>query len=194
MQKTAYTKVFTDLKNYLVVAIINYEAVGYIVSYELQRQTGFFIEGVINISMYDIVVTREQYENIQISIGALPPETGGILGEKGGVVSCFYFDHHAKSLTDCYSPNIKDLNFVISDWKSKGISFCGLIHSHPSGVRRLSYKDRKFAEDILKASGGKLTDLLFPIVQSTYDSEHFEIVPYVIKQQEVIPATLQIIL
>ena len=81
--------------------------------------------------MYDIVIAREQYEKIQMSIGTLPPETGGILGEKDGVVSCFYFDNHAESLADGYSPNIEDLNFVISDWESKGVSFCGLIHSHP---------------------------------------------------------------
>lgn len=96
------------------------------------------------------------------TVGALPPETGGILGESGGVVCAFFFDAIGGA-PDTYAPSTTLLNEQIALWQEQGISFAGIVHSHPNGVNCLSPRDMAYAEEIF-FSNPQMREILFPIV------------------------------
>ena len=58
------------------------------------------------------------------------PETGGILGVNGNVVSEFHHDNTGTTTERNYIPDIDSLNAVLRDWKRRGIEFVGFVHSH----------------------------------------------------------------
>ena len=54
--------------------------------------------------------------SIKNTVGNLIPETGGIIGQKDGVVCKFYFDDDSKSGRAYYCPNVHTLNEIIHKW------------------------------------------------------------------------------
>ena len=53
-----------------------------------------------------------------------PPEIGGILGGKNGVVTCHVLDYGKTGGSPCsYTPNIAYLNRKIEEWFKDGIEF-----------------------------------------------------------------------
>ncbi len=95
----------------------------------------------------------------------VPPETGGILGEKDGIISHFIFDKGLGSTEYAiYIPNTIQLNEQINKWRYDGINFCGIVHSHMSEQPTLSSTDKEYIELILHSLSHFTKQLYFPIV------------------------------
>ena len=57
-----------------------------------------------------------------------PPEIGGILGGKNGVVTCHVLDYGKTGGSPCsYTPNIAYLNRKIEEWFKDGIEFMCIL-------------------------------------------------------------------
>jgi len=129
---------------------------------------------------YSMHMTPQVAEAIKSFIGMHPAERGGMLGhDASGVITHFFADTNAaRTSSVIYDPNIQQMNAQIQKWKSQGITFCGFVHSHPSGITQLSQPDIKYAGDILDAFTG-LDKLHLPIVMTVPDAGEFRIIPYV---------------
>ena len=108
-------------------------------------------------------IERKVLEEIISTIGQSKPETGGVLGMKDGVICAFYFDKNADSELGAYCPNTDDINSKLQEWGDEGISFAGIIHSHPNNCRLLSNGDEEGIKTIVKAIPA-FEELYFPIV------------------------------
>ena len=110
-------------------------------------------------------ICRDIYNNILISVNEIPPESGGILGERDKIVQFVEYDEGVKNEKMCsYSPNVEKLNLVIQDWQRKGIMFCGIFHTHFFGVETLSEGDILYIKSIMKQMPLEIKKLFFPIV------------------------------
>ncbi len=108
-------------------------------------------------------ITKKLFTSIVTLTPSVPPESGGILGEKDGVICAFHFDDSIQTtLRAAYIPNIPALNQKIRQWAGEGISFCGLFHSHPNGQDVLSEADIAYITRILCVNPVK--SLYFPLV------------------------------
>ena len=117
-------------------------------------------------------MTREVFNKVQLSIGNMKPEQGGILGIRGDgdIIDCFVHDKSAKVGYAEYSPDVAFLNNVINrDWNENGIDFCGFIHSHPGQSSELSKADIEYAKRIMEAFD--LAYLYMPLVNSSADGK-----------------------
>ena len=92
------------------------------------------------------------YRDILSSIGALPPETGGILlGPVGSndVVE-FFFDQGGSCSTSTYSPDhVALMRKMREEWLPAGIDMKGFVHSHPGRYARLSPGDLVYIRRLL---------------------------------------------
>lgn len=95
-----------------------------------------------------------------------PPESGGILGQKDGVICAFAFDPGTLASPECavYIPQIEALNAQIEQWTREGIAFCGMFHSHLPGAETLSADDLIYINTIAAAVPDGILPLYFPIV------------------------------
>lgn len=126
-------------------------------------------------------IKKEIYNNILTSVKDIPPESGGILGEKDGVIQFVVYDEGRKTRKMCsYSPNVQKLNVVIQDWQEKGILFCGIFHTHFFGVETLSEGDRLYIKMIMEQMPIEIKRLFFPIVLLPQR----EMVVYVAKKEQ----------
>ena len=110
-------------------------------------------------------ILRHTYD-VLCSLPCAPPETGGILGGKSGIISTYDIDLGLDTFDnyDHYHPNVKKLNQVISDWVKQGISFYGLFHSHFPGGEQLSFGDQKYIFQIMMTMPQEVNELFFPII------------------------------
>ena len=109
-------------------------------------------------------IYSEVYEEI-IQCPPVPPEMGGILGMKKGVVcACTYDQPPLQRDRAIYIPNVEFLNKRICEWKEQGISFCGMFHSHPFNQPKLSGEDNEYIKTIFQVMPETVRDLFFPIV------------------------------
>lgn len=130
-------------------------------------------------------IARSVLDQIQHSVGALAPETGGMLGGNRdlGVVTHFHFDEQAHRTRVTYSPDCQTLNRVLSDeWNPAGVQLMGFVHSHPRGIRAPSGGDEVYAERILAAIP-EMDRVLLPIVMATPDNGRFELLPFAATRQ-----------
>lgn len=111
-------------------------------------------------------ILKSIYDEILTNTPVLPPETGGIIGGRDGIVTSVYFDKGelSNSAPSVYSPNIMLINKVIYNWSESGISFYGIFHSHYSRDRKLSSGDKKYIMEIMRAMPVTVGQLYFPIV------------------------------
>jgi proteasome lid subunit RPN8/RPN11 len=108
-------------------------------------------------------ITANVLKDIMSSFPPAPPERGGIIGGKNGIVSVFCYDNAGPSEQAVYIPDTVYLNSVIKEWYRSGISFFGMIHSHLRNEPSLSTGDIQYIEAIM--SGMKPGEkLYFPIV------------------------------
>lgn len=110
-------------------------------------------------------------------LGAFPAERGGILAEKDGVVTSFYFDK--VSLNSCdfntYIPDVVSLSEVIYDWEcNQNLVFCGFIHSHPAQKQVLSKNDIQYALQVL----GTYTELDYLLMGIIGENHSFPLKMY----------------
>lgn len=89
--------------------------------------------------------------SIMNSVGASPPETGGILGgpKDSDDITEFVRDDGGKWTGTTYTPDHEALNRMLrDDWKPKGLDFKGFVHSHPEGYTQLSPGDLRYIRRI----------------------------------------------
>jgi hypothetical protein len=120
------------------------------------------------------------FEAIRATVGALPAETGGMLGgdPNTGIVTHFHFDATASHTRASYSPDHGELTRVLEEhWNPLGVRLLGFVHSHPRSYRMPSYGDEVYATRILRAIPD-LRRLLLPVVISEHGGGQFELLPY----------------
>lgn len=103
-------------------------------------------------------------KDILDSIPNHPPEIGGILGGKDGIITQCYIDCKSSSLGCYYSPDIISLDKIIFDWQKDNISFMGIFHTHFGGAKTLSDGDKIYISKIMQAMPERLNKLYFPVV------------------------------
>ena len=120
-----------------------------------------------SINKYDmminnILMTKEVYNQILDTIAVQPPETGGVLGRKNGIICKYFYDGNADINQYEYVPNVEKINTILAQWLKDDIEFAGIIHSHPEDVNELSYADIHYARKILQENS--LEYVIFPLV------------------------------
>lgn len=121
------------------------------------------------------------YENILNNYPIPPPEQGGILGMKNGIV-CEYYHDNSCSISDkaVYEPDVDCLNRTIEEWDERGVLFAGIIHSHISGQDSLSSDDKLYIELLFRVMPEWMNELYFPIVLP----EQRQVISYVAKKSD----------
>lgn len=95
----------------------------------------------------------------------VPPETGGILGSKNGIICEYFFDEGlADSSRAIYKPDIDKLNKQISIWNNERTAFCGIAHTHIFGQHSLSDDDIIYIKSIMNSMPASVKFLYFPII------------------------------
>ena len=110
-------------------------------------------------------IFKEVYDYILSNVSNVPPEMGGILGERENIICDVQLDAGMNNNKQCsYEPNVIFLNKVISKWEKDNIQFCGIFHTHFHGVASLSNGDIKYIEEIMDAMPDEIKFLYFPVV------------------------------
>lgn len=133
----------------------------------------------------NILMTKEVYDQILDTIGVQPPETGGVLGRKNGIICKYFYDGNADINPYRYVPNVENINPILSQWLKEDIEFAGLIHSHPENIKALSYADIYYARKILQENN--LEYIIFPLVVKK------AIYMYLIKESSIYQCGVRII-
>lgn len=110
-------------------------------------------------------ITAEVIDQIMNTIGARPPESGGILlgPADSQDVTAYYFDNTARCSGVTYTPDTDLLQKLIDErWTPAGLEFRGFVHSHP-GLCRLSHGDLDYIRNIL-AANPQMQRFIAPIV------------------------------
>ncbi len=96
---------------------------------------------------------------------SVPPESGGFLGSKAGIICAFEFDNGL--FTDnqgTYRPNYELLLRTASLWDRKNIKFRGIFHTHLRTQETLSSDDKEFIKAIMKENRNNFKTMYFPLV------------------------------
>lgn len=93
-----------------------------------------------------------------------PPECGGIIGGRNGIICSVFFDISASMNSVSYTPNIKFLNESIKQWNINGIEFYGIFHTHACNWRTLSKEDENYIKSIMTCVSDYTDRLYFPVV------------------------------
>lgn len=117
-----------------------------------------------------LTIESRTYEKMIKAIASHPPESGGVLGGNFHTISRFHFDEFAYTDSNTYVPDIATLNRVIQSWKSEGLHFMGIVHSHDQHPRVLSTDDISFAHSILHTNKSTLSQIYFILVICPYIS------------------------
>lgn len=114
-------------------------------------------------------IRKDTCQQILSAYSSVPPEQGGILGMKNGVI-CEYIHDNSGLETNraVYVPNIAFLNECIAKWADEGVEFCGMVHSHPSEQKELSSGDYEYIVKIYQFNP-QLGILYFPIIVGDHD-------------------------
>ena len=100
-----------------------------------------------------------------IDCPSAPPETGGILGSKNGIICEYFFDEGLANLSRAiYKPDINKLNKQISIWSNERTAFCGIAHTHLLGQDSLSDDDIIYIKSIMNSMPASIKFLYFPII------------------------------
>lgn len=124
-------------------------------------------------------VTRIVARQIRATIGARPPEQGGMLGrDPTGTITHFHFDQSAHRTGATYSPDTTTINQLLAtNWNPANIRLAGFVHSHYQTMPAPSGGDRAYAKKILDANPD-MEELLLPIVVTDPDRDGYELRPY----------------
>lgn len=114
--------------------------------------------------MSNMCIKDELYKDL-LRRPTVPPETGGILGRRKGVICAVFYDEgliHTESAV--YQPNVDRLNQCIYEWEQEEIEFCGMFHTHFPGQETLSTGDKIYIQKIMESMPDQIKRLYFPIV------------------------------
>ena len=112
-----------------------------------------------------IKIAASVYQRMMMDMPYPPPESGGILGSRDGVVCKIYLDQSQQSQTSLiYQPDIEQLNHQIQAWQQDGIRFAGMFHTHIAEEETLSGDDLAYIKRIVHVLPKGYGQLFFPIV------------------------------
>lgn len=112
-----------------------------------------------------MTIDKFTYNRLCSAFSPVPPEAGGIIGSVAGCVCAFVYDPGTPNLTrGCYTPNIDFLNQTIAQWYTQNITFCGIVHSHPSKQPMLSEADLFYIKTIMDSMPPHINALYFPVI------------------------------
>ncbi|MBQ7323737.1 MAG: Mov34/MPN/PAD-1 family protein [Clostridia bacterium] len=114
-----------------------------------------------NITMY--YIQQNILTEIIQTIGDSPIESGGIIGWRNHTICTYYFDKTNIQFEAEYTPNVEKLNQIIKHWAKDGVTFIGIVHSHPNGYNRPSISDEIYVRTLME-DNKSLTKLIFPIL------------------------------
>lgn len=109
-------------------------------------------------------IYEDVYQNLLKSYNPVPPENGGIMGIKDGVI-CDYVHDCGIAISDraVYVPDVDFLNSVIEKWAAEEINFAGIVHSHLPTQKRLSQADTEYIKSVFSAVPERIKELYFPV-------------------------------
>ena len=109
-------------------------------------------------------IKHKTYKEILTHYTSAPPERGGILGKKDGIIVDYIHDNTCPILNRAiYVPDKEFLNKCIEEWAKKDIEFCGIVHSHPDGQDTLSGGDMEYIKALYEVNS-QLKNSYFPLV------------------------------
>lgn len=108
-------------------------------------------------------IAKDVYNKIVFDTPKPPPETGGALFQKNGIVSRLVFDSGLYEYGK-YTPDVDFLNHQIKEFAEIGYEFCGIFHSHFPFGENLSNDDKRYIEIITLSLKNQINKLYFPIV------------------------------
>lgn len=110
-------------------------------------------------------ILKNLYDEISSKYVIPPPEQGGILGIKNGIV-CEYYHDASSNITNCavYEPDVEVLNKKIEEWGDGDINFGGIVHSHLIGQAELSLDDKEYIKLLFNSLPDQINSLYFPII------------------------------
>ena len=109
-------------------------------------------------------ITERAYKKL-LECPFVPPELGGIIGGHGDLIDHVMFDTPPSDSNQTnYSPNTELLNRCIEDWRSQGIQWFGLFHTHAAQWTTLSSADLEYINTIVNSVLEDGESLLFPLV------------------------------
>lgn len=97
-------------------------------------------------------IAERVVREIMLTIGARPPETGGILlGPLGTeIITHYHFDDAAACSAVTYTPDHVGLGRRMrEEWIPAGLDMKGFVHAHPAGVEGLSGGDLEYIGRLL---------------------------------------------
>lgn len=94
----------------------------------------------------------------------VPPESGGIIGGRNGIVSIWFHDKREDAYGCNYAPDVIRLNSIVEQWEREKYEFMGMFHVHFWGVKSLSRGDEEYIEQIMRAMPKEIEKLYFPII------------------------------
>lgn len=126
--------------------------------------------------MMTLRMTKAVFNDIVRTIGTLAPERGGVLGARAdGLICAYYFDQTSEHDTHSYSPDIEQINRVLTEeWAPKQIYLAGIIHSHTPSFPFPSCGDLAYGKELLRSIGRDECAIFMPVVIG----EPFRIVSY----------------
>lgn len=100
-----------------------------------------------------------------LSLPPVPPETGGLLGGRDGIIDTWYLDRAAPVLDRAvYIPDLPYLNRQLEIWSAQQMDFMGMFHSHLREEPRLSQADQAYIGKIFAVKPAHMAWLFFPVV------------------------------
>lgn len=127
----------------------------------------------------DLVIETRAWQQMLGTVAVQEPETGGIIGGRGNVVSRFHFDALASADINSYHPDAASLNEVIQAWQKEGVQFLGVVHSHMRQPRYPSVNDLAYARSVLNLNRNVLKSVVFILFVcpfSTFEDSVFSFV------------------
>lgn len=109
-------------------------------------------------------IISDVFNAIMRQLPDTPPEIGGVIGGKGGVIFAYEMDEGNKQERLCsYAPNVNYVNEVIRKWTKANIDFYGIFHVHFFGIQSLSFGDIAYMNQIIAAMPPLIDKLYFPL-------------------------------
>ena len=100
--------------------------------------------------MDSVLIKSKVFDQLIDELSNREKEQGGILGcGSDGVISAFFRDPGRDSCPGKYIPDTAVLNELIEEWSSRGITFCGIIHTHTNGRCTLTEADLEYGKRII---------------------------------------------
>lgn len=110
-----------------------------------------------------MTICEHVYIQMKKYIPDVPPEMGGLIGGRNGVITTVAFDRGISGSMCSYMPDVYRMNRMIKRWELKNIEFLGIFHTHFWGIRTLSKSDKEYMVQILNAMPENITQLYFPV-------------------------------